>query len=62
MQLFKYRISSDDPEIFDACAGWRSLRAQNYPERILLSGLPLYLDEPGRAYNWTALASVLSGK
>src|SRR5262249_22086030 len=62
MQLIKYRISADDAEVFNACAGWRSLRAQNHPQGILLSGLPLYLDEPGRAYDWAALASVLSGK
>jgi hypothetical protein len=36
------------------------MRAENYSEGILLSGLPLYLDEPGRAYNRTPLASVLS--
>src|SRR5881394_1578857 len=53
---------STDPDISAACSCWRSLRAQNYPERVLLSGLPLYLDEPGRAYNWAALASVLSGR
>ena len=34
--------------------------AENYSEGILLSGLPLYLVEPGRAFNWTPLASVLS--
>src|SRR5262249_46813888 len=62
MQLFKYRISPDDTEIFDAGAGWRSLRAQNHPQGILLSGLPLHMDESGRAYYWAALASVLSGK
>ena len=62
MQLFKYRVPADDAEIFDARSRRRALRAENYPERILLSGLPLYLDKPGRAYNWTALASVLPWK
>jgi hypothetical protein len=62
MQFFKYRISADDAEIFDAGARWSSLRAQNHPQGILLSGLPLYLDEPGRAYDRAALASILSGK
>src|SRR6266480_4193256 len=62
MQLFKHRVSADDAEIFDACTRRRALRAENYSERILLSGLPLYLDKPGRAYNWTPLASVLSWK
>src|SRR4029077_3875861 len=62
MQLFKYRVSADDAGIFDACTRRRALRAENYSERILLSGLPLYLDKPGRAYNWTPLASVLSRK
>ena len=58
MQLFKYRVPADDAEIFDARSRRRALRAENYSERILLSGLPLYLDKPGRAYNWTPLASV----
>src|SRR5436309_10831928 len=59
MQLFKYRVPADDAEILDACTCRRALCAENYSERILLPGLPLYLDEPGRAYNWTPLASVL---
>src|SRR6476646_1506876 len=58
MQLFKYRVPADDAEIFDASSRRRALRAENYSKRILLSGLPLYLDKPGRAYNWTPLASV----
>src|SRR5881392_2640369 len=62
MQLFKYRVPADDAEIFDACTSRRALRAENYSERILLSGLPLYLDKPGRAYNRAPLASVLSWK
>ena len=62
MQLFKYRVPADDTEIFDARTRRLALRAENYSEGILLSGLPLYLDEPGRAYNWTPLASVLPGK
>ena len=62
MQLFKYRVPADDAEIFDARSRRRALCAENYSERILLSGLPLYLDKPGRAYNWTPLASVLSWK
>src|SRR5258708_37603162 len=62
MQLFKYRVPADDAEIFDAGSRRRALCAENYTERILLSGLPLYLDKPGRAYNWTPLASVLSWK
>ena len=53
---------ADDAEIFDARSRRRALCAENYSERILLSGLPLYLDKPGRAYNWTPLASVLSWK
>src|SRR5678815_3644810 len=62
MQLFKYRVPPDDAEIFDARSRRRPLCAENYSERILLSGSPLYLDKPGRAYNWTPLASVLSRK
>jgi hypothetical protein len=62
MQLFKYRVPADDAEIFDACTRRPALRAENYSEGILLSGLPLYLDEPRRAYNWTPLASVLPWK
>jgi len=60
--MIKYRIPADDAEIFDARTRRRALRAENYSERILLSGLPLYLDKPGRAYNWTPLASVLPWK
>src|SRR5207253_833144 len=62
MQLFKYRVPTDDAEIFDACTRRRAMRAEDYSEGILLSGLPLYLDEPGRTYNWTPLASVLPWK
>src|SRR4026209_860848 len=62
MQLFKYRVPADDAEIFNASPRRRALRAENYSERILLSGLPLYLDKPGRAYNWNPVASVLSWK
>jgi hypothetical protein len=60
MRLFKYRVSADDPKIHDSGARWRALRAQNYSQRVLLSGLPLHLEQPGRAHNRTALASVLS--
>src|SRR4029453_2548800 len=60
MQLFKHRVPANDAEIFDACTGRRALRDENYSEGVLLAGLPLYLDEPGRAYYWTPLASVLS--
>ena len=60
MQLFKYRVPPDDAEIFDARSRRRALRAENYSERILLSGLPLYLDKPGRAFDRSPLASVLS--
>src|ERR1700757_2899242 len=60
MQLFKHRVPADDAEIFDAGTRWRALRNENYSEGVLLSGLPLYLDEPGRAYDWTPLASVFS--
>jgi hypothetical protein len=60
MQLFKYRVPPDDAEIFDACTGWSALRDENYSEGILLSGLPLYLDKPGRAFDRSPLASVLS--
>ena len=62
MQLFKYRVPADDAEIFDARTRWLAMRAKNYSQGILLSGLPLYLDKPGRAFNWTPLASVLSWK
>src|SRR5262252_4508561 len=60
MQLFEYRVPADDAEIFDARTGRLAMRAENYSEGILLSGLPLYLDKPGRAFNRTPLASVLS--
>src|SRR5215469_14093129 len=60
MQLFKYRVPADDAEIFDACTRRLAMCAKNYSKGILLSGLPLHLDESGRAHNWTPLASVLS--
>ena len=60
MQLFEYRVPADDAEIFDARSSRPALCDENYSQRILLSGLPLYLDKPGRAYHWTPLASVLS--
>ena len=62
MQLFKYRVPADDAEIFDACTRRSALRAENYSQGILLSGLPLYVDKPGRAFNWPPLAPVLSWK
>src|SRR4051812_5255010 len=62
MQLFEHRVPADDAEIFDTRFGRFALHTENHTERILLSGLPLYLDKPGRAYNWTPVASVLSWK
>ena len=60
MQLFEYRISTDDSKIYDSCARWCALRAQNHPQRVLLPGLPFYMEQPGRADDRTALASLLS--
>src|SRR5262245_27980741 len=60
MQLFEYRISTDDSKIYDSCAGWSALRAQNHSQGVLLPGLPFYLEQPGRAHDRTALASLLS--
>src|SRR5436190_6156166 len=62
MQLFKYRVPADDAEISHARTRRRALRAENYSEGILLSRLPLYMDKPGRAFDRTPLASVLSWK
>src|SRR5438552_15098087 len=58
--LFQYRVSADDPEIRDSGARWHSLRGKNYPERILLSGLSLYLEQRGRTHHRATLASFLS--
>jgi hypothetical protein len=59
MQLFKYRVPADDAEISNARAGRFALRAKDHSEGVLLSGLPLHLDKPGRAFNWAPLASIL---
>ena len=37
-----------------------ALRPQNHSQGVLLPGLPFYLEQPGRADNRTALASLLS--
>src|ERR1043166_8704035 len=60
MQFLEYRISPDDSKIHDSCAGWSALRAQNYSQGVLLPGLPFYLEQPGRAHDRPALASLLS--
>src|SRR5438046_9799343 len=60
MQLFQHRISTDDSKIHDSCAAWCALRAQNHSQGVLLPGLPFYLEQPGRAHDWTPLASLLS--
>jgi len=60
MQLFEYRISTDDSKIHDSCAGWCALRDQNHSQGVLLPGLPFYLEQSGRAHDWTPLASLLS--
>src|ERR1700746_2080429 len=60
VQLFEYRISTDDSKIHDSCASWRALRAQNYSQGVLLPGLPFYLEQPGRTHYRTALAPLLS--
>src|SRR6266542_511771 len=62
MQLFEYRISKNDSKIYDSCAGWSALRAQNYSQGVLLPGLPFYLEQSGRAHYRTPLASLLSWK
>src|SRR5215472_15183794 len=60
MRLVKHRVSADDSEIHDPRGGRYSLRAKNYPQGILLSGLPLYLEQRGGTYYRSALASFLS--
>src|SRR2546429_2387408 len=60
MQLFEYRISTDDSKIHDSCAGWCALRDQNHSQGVLLPGLPFYLEQSVRAHDWTPLASLLS--
>src|SRR5438046_10758538 len=62
MRLFKCRVSTDDPKIHDSRARRRALRSENYSQGVLLPGLPLSLEQPGRAYDRTAVASVLSRK
>ena len=45
MRIFQYRISANDPEISDPGDREHSLCSEDFSERILLSQLPLYLDE-----------------
>src|SRR5439155_10248792 len=61
MRLLFHRISADDTQIHDAGIGRRSFGTQDYSKGILLPGLPLYLDRPGRAHDRASLASFLSG-
>ena len=45
MRLLAHRVSAADPQIPHPGAGQHSFRAQNFPEGILLPGLPFHLDE-----------------
>src|SRR5215831_18430443 len=59
MRFLQYRVSADDPKIFDAGAGRTLLCDQNHSQRILLPGLSLHLEQRGRADHWPALAPIL---
>src|SRR5438552_17164526 len=56
MRIFQYRISADDPEISQPGDREHSLCSQDFSERILLSQLPLYLDERARRTDFAHLA------
>ncbi len=49
MQLFKYRISADDAEIFDARARWRALRTQNNSERNFTARIAILPGQTGNS-------------
>src|SRR5207253_10844795 len=61
MRIFQYRISADDPEISHPGDREHSLCCEDFSERILLSQLPLYLDERARRTNFAPLAHDFSG-
>src|SRR6184192_4320960 len=56
MRIFQYRISANDPEISDPGDREHSLCSEDFSERILLSQLPLYLDERARRTDFAPLA------
>src|SRR5436190_22027248 len=61
MRIFQYRISANDPEISDPGDREHSLCSEDFSERILLSQLPLYLDERARRTDFAPLAPDFPG-
>src|SRR5438128_4443119 len=61
MRIFQYRISADDSEISHPGDREHSLCSKDFSERILLSQLPLYLDERERRTNFAFLAHDFPG-
>src|SRR5438309_11137853 len=61
MRIFQYRISANDPEISDPGDREHSLCSEDFSERILLSQLPLYLDERARRTDFPPLAHDFPG-
>src|SRR6184192_4181849 len=61
MRIFQYRISANDPEISYPGDREHSLCSEDFSERILLSQLPLYLDERARRTDFAPLAPDFPG-
>jgi hypothetical protein len=61
MRIFQYRISANDPEISYSGDREHSLCSKDFSERILLSQLPLYLDERDRRTDFAPLAHDFPG-
>src|SRR5207247_10828904 len=61
IRIFQYVISADDSEISHLGDREHSLCSQDFSERILLSQLPLYLDERARRTDFAPLAHDFPG-
>src|SRR5207237_1577792 len=49
VQIAAHRVSPIDPKVYHSVARQRSFRAEDFPQRILLPGLPFYLGEGWRS-------------
>src|SRR5205085_9004659 len=49
VQISPHRVSPIDPKVYHSVARQCSFRAEDFPQRILLPGLPFYLGEGRRS-------------
>src|SRR6266404_1967366 len=61
MRLFKHRVPANDSKIHYAGARRCSLRAENFAKGILLSGLPLHVEQRRRTHTRPPVAPFLPG-